>query len=58
MPLISAVSDRLYALELGTVIAEGDPASVLADPAVVASYLGADEAAINRSGAPASGGPS
>ncbi|HEY2427602.1 MAG TPA: ATP-binding cassette domain-containing protein, partial [Acidimicrobiales bacterium] len=53
MPLLSAVCDRMIALELGGVIAEGTPAEVLAHPAVIASYLGTDEAAINRSGAAA-----
>jgi branched-chain amino acid transport system ATP-binding protein len=50
MPLLSGLCDRLVALELGRVIAEGSPAEVLAHPAVVASYLGTDEAAIQRSG--------
>jgi branched-chain amino acid transport system ATP-binding protein len=54
MPLVAAVSDRLVALESGSVIAEGMPAEVLADPLVVASYLGSDGAAVARSGA---GGP-
>jgi branched-chain amino acid transport system ATP-binding protein len=51
MPLISTVSDRLIALETGAVIAQGSPAAVLADPIVVASYLGTDENVIARSGA-------
>src|SRR4051812_21346582 len=51
MPLITAVSDRLMALELGQVIAEGTPAEVVSDPRVIASYLGEDEAAVARSGA-------
>ncbi|HET9731128.1 MAG TPA: ATP-binding cassette domain-containing protein [Acidimicrobiales bacterium] len=51
MPLLSALCDRLVALELGGVIAEGPPKDVLSHPAVIASYLGTDEAAINRSGA-------
>ena len=50
MPLIIGVSDRMLALELGRVIAEGTPEQVIADPRVVASYLGTDEAAISRSG--------
>jgi ABC-type branched-subunit amino acid transport system ATPase component len=50
MPLLSAICDRLIALELGQVIAEGTPAEVLAHQAVIASYLGLDETAINRSG--------
>lgn len=50
MPLIRSVADRLYAFESGRVIASGPPETVLADPRVVASYLGLDEVAINRSG--------
>jgi ABC-type uncharacterized transport system ATPase subunit len=38
-------------LEAGRVIAEGDPATVRNDPAVIASYLGTDDRAIARSGA-------
>jgi ABC-type branched-subunit amino acid transport system ATPase component len=53
MPLLLGVADRLYALETGFVIAEGDPAAVVRDPAVVRSYLGDDATAINRSGAAA-----
>ena len=55
LPLLTSVADRLVAMELGEVIAEGDPNEVVHDPRVVASYLGTDEAAISRSGA---GGPS
>jgi ABC-type branched-subunit amino acid transport system ATPase component/ABC-type branched-subunit amino acid transport system permease subunit len=53
MPLITGVSDRLLALELGKVIAEGTPQEVIGDPRVVSSYLGGDSAAIGRSGAAA-----
>lgn len=49
MPLIMAISDRVYCLEAGTVIAEGTPAEVRNNPAVIASYLGTDERAIQRS---------
>jgi ABC-type uncharacterized transport system ATPase subunit len=38
-------------LHLGRLLAAGRPDVVLADPAVVASYLGTDAAAIARSGA-------
>jgi len=51
MPLLSGLCDRLVALELGSVIAEGTPNEVLNHPAVIASYLGTDEKAIARSGA-------
>ena len=51
MPLITDISDRMLALELGAVIASGTPAEVIADARVVESYLGGDLAAINRSGA-------
>jgi branched-chain amino acid transport system ATP-binding protein len=50
MPLLSAICDRMIALELGGVIAIGTPAEVLAHPAVIESYLGTDETAVNRSG--------
>jgi ABC-type branched-subunit amino acid transport system ATPase component/ABC-type branched-subunit amino acid transport system permease subunit len=44
MGLISSICDRLVALELGAVIADGTPAEVLSHPAVIASYLGTDTA--------------
>jgi len=50
MPLITSVSDTMLALELGRVIAMGSPHDVVNHPEVVASYLGTDQAAINRSG--------
>jgi branched-chain amino acid transport system ATP-binding protein len=50
MPLITTVSDRMIALELGRIIAEGTPREVTSDPLVVASYLGGDIDVINRSG--------
>ncbi|MBL7493816.1 ATP-binding cassette domain-containing protein [Frankia sp. AgB1.9] len=51
MPLIMSISDRVYCLETGGVIAEGEPGEVRNNPRVVASYLGTDERAITRSGA-------
>jgi branched-chain amino acid transport system ATP-binding protein len=55
LPLLSSISDRMIALDLGRMVAEGTPAEVVEHPAVVASYLGTDEAAIVRSGAPTAG---
>ena len=55
IPLVSGIADRLLCLHLGRVLVEGRPDEVLADPAVVAAYLGTDDAAIARSGAPAGG---
>jgi branched-chain amino acid transport system ATP-binding protein len=52
MPLITSVSDRLLALELGAVVAIGTPDDVINDPRVIASYLGSDEATIHRSRTP------
>jgi ABC-type branched-subunit amino acid transport system ATPase component len=51
LPLVMRISDRLYCMEAGAVIATGTPEEVRRDPRVVASYLGADERAIARSGA-------
>ncbi|MDE0699750.1 MAG: ATP-binding cassette domain-containing protein [Acidimicrobiaceae bacterium] len=49
MPLIMSISDRVYCLESGAVIASGEPETVRNNPAVVASYLGTDDRAIERS---------
>ena len=49
MPMVMSISDRIYCLEAGHVIAEGTPAAIRNNPAVIASYLGTDERAIQRS---------
>ena len=51
LPLIMSISDRIYCMEAGAVIAHGDPETVRNDPLVVASYLGTDDRAIQRSNA-------
>jgi len=51
--LIRAVSDRMVAMELGAVIAEGTPKKVLEDRRVVESYLGGP---LETAGAAASNG--
>ncbi|HVB92199.1 MAG TPA: MFS transporter [Acidimicrobiales bacterium] len=50
MPLITSISNRMLALDLGEVVTTGSAHEVVNHPAVVASYLGTDEAAISRSG--------
>jgi ABC-type branched-subunit amino acid transport system ATPase component/ABC-type branched-subunit amino acid transport system permease subunit len=49
MPMVMSISDRIYCLEAGHVIAEGAPDVIRSNPAVIASYLGTDERAIQRS---------
>jgi branched-chain amino acid transport system ATP-binding protein len=51
MPLITSVSDRMIALELGAIVTIGTPDEVISDPQVISSYLGGDIDVINRSGA-------
>jgi branched-chain amino acid transport system ATP-binding protein len=50
MPLIRGVSDRLVALESGSVLVTGSPDDVLTHPAVIESYLGNTAEIIARSG--------
>jgi len=50
MPLVMSVCDRVYCLEAGAVIAHGSPHEVTHNDAVIASYLGTDARAIERSG--------
>lgn len=50
LPLLARLCDRMVAMNLGRVVAEGTPDEVRRHPAVVESYLGAHHAAIERSG--------
>jgi branched-chain amino acid transport system ATP-binding protein len=39
---VTRLSDRITVLDLGSVIAEGTPAEILKNPAVVTAYLGTE----------------
>jgi ABC-type branched-subunit amino acid transport system ATPase component/ABC-type branched-subunit amino acid transport system permease subunit len=51
LPMILAISDRVYCLEAGAIIAEGTPPEIRSNPLVIASYLGTDERATAHSSA-------
>jgi branched-chain amino acid transport system ATP-binding protein len=50
MPLVTSISDRMVALDLGRQVFEGTSHEVVNHPAVVASYLGTTDEVIARSG--------
>jgi branched-chain amino acid transport system ATP-binding protein len=50
VPLLLGIADRVVALDLGEVVADGDPDEVVHDERVVTSYLGAAGTAVARSG--------
>ncbi len=53
MSLVMTICDHVSVLDYGAVIADGDPATVQADPAVQAAYLGAvEEEAVAEASSP------
>ena len=51
MPLIMGISDRIYALANGNILAEGTPEEIQSNPEVVESYLGGSIDLDHRGGA-------
>jgi ABC-type branched-subunit amino acid transport system ATPase component/predicted MFS family arabinose efflux permease len=56
MGLVTAVADRLVALDQGQILIEGDATTVLGDARVIEAYLGYREAVVGRSFADPPGG--
>jgi ABC-type branched-subunit amino acid transport system ATPase component len=50
IPLLMSLTDRLYVLAAGGVIAEGPPEVVRTDQSVIDAYLGTDHRVVDRSG--------
>ena len=56
IPLVMGLSTRVLAMDGGRIIAAGSPEQIRDDPLVVASYLGTDATAVERSNAALVGG--
>jgi ABC-type branched-subunit amino acid transport system ATPase component len=52
MPLVMGLSDRVYCLNLGRVIASGAAKAVQTDPAVIEAYLGSRAASALEGASP------
>ncbi len=50
VPLLTSISDRMIALDLGEIVTIGAPIDVVRDPRVVSAYMGESEAVVARSG--------